>query len=107
MDVEFEPLFASMALYDAKEKKKISENFYFDFNADAFKGMLRNFIPHQDVSTLCRSVLYNITYPSNDLFLVIRVSSAFLLSNFSFLCVHFSSKRCSKLATLAKLSTRT
>jgi len=25
-------MFASMALYDAKEKKKISENFYFDMN---------------------------------------------------------------------------
>ena len=30
--VQFEPIFASMALYDAKEKKKISENFYFDMN---------------------------------------------------------------------------
>ena len=34
--VQFEPIFASMALYDAKEKKKISENFYFDLNNVSF-----------------------------------------------------------------------
>jgi hypothetical protein len=28
MDIEFEPLFASMALYDAKEKKRVSVVFY-------------------------------------------------------------------------------
>ena len=37
LSVQFEPIFASMALYDAKEKKKISENFYFDMNNVIFK----------------------------------------------------------------------
>jgi len=32
LNIQIEPVFASMALYDAKEKKKISENFYFDLN---------------------------------------------------------------------------
>ena len=36
-----------MALYDAKEKKKISENFYFDLNADSLKHMLATHIPFQ------------------------------------------------------------
>ena len=31
---DLEPVFASMALYDAKEKRKVSENFYFDMNKD-------------------------------------------------------------------------
>ena len=36
-----------MALYDAKEKKKISENFYFDLNPDSIKHMLATHIPFQ------------------------------------------------------------
>ena len=36
-----------MALYDAKEKKKISENFYFDLNSDSIKHMLATHIPFQ------------------------------------------------------------
>ena len=33
LNLQIEPIFASMALYDAKEKKKVSENFYFDMNS--------------------------------------------------------------------------
>jgi hypothetical protein len=36
-----------MALYDAKEKKKISENFYFDLNSDSIKHMLATHVPFQ------------------------------------------------------------
>jgi len=36
-----------MALYDVKEKKKISENFYFDLNPDSIKHMLATHIPFQ------------------------------------------------------------
>lgn len=45
--MEIEPIYASMALYDAKEKKKISENFYFDLNPDSIKHMLATHIPFQ------------------------------------------------------------
>lgn len=45
--MEIEPIYASMALYDAKEKKKISENFYFDINSDAVKHMMDTHIPFQ------------------------------------------------------------
>lgn len=31
---EFEPLFLSLAIYDLKEKKKISETFHVDLNSD-------------------------------------------------------------------------
>ena len=84
-----------MALYDAKEKKKISENFYFDLNPDSIKHMLATHIPFQvklilmiifiylsihvffsliqDVSTLSRSCVFSTTYPSTDLFLVVKL----------------------------------
>ncbi|KAG8238879.1 hypothetical protein J437_LFUL018440, partial [Ladona fulva] len=73
LDLEVEPIFAIMALYDAKEKKKVSENFYFDMNSEAMKRMLGSHIPYCDISTLSRSCIFDITYPSTDLFLVIKL----------------------------------
>jgi len=73
LELEVEPIFASMALYDVKEKKKISENFYFDMNPDGLKRMLSSHIPYSDSSTLSRSCIFDITYPSQDLFLVIKL----------------------------------
>lgn len=71
--MEVEPIFASIALYDSKEKKKISENFYFDMNTESLKHMLSTHIPYSDTSTLSRTCVFDITYPSTDLFLVIRL----------------------------------
>jgi hypothetical protein len=64
-----------MALYDAKERKKISENFYFDLNPENMKQMLRQHIPFQDVSTLSRSAIFSINHPSPDIYLVVKVCS--------------------------------
>ncbi|OXB66644.1 hypothetical protein ASZ78_013903 [Callipepla squamata] len=72
-EIEIEPIFASLALYDVKEKKKISENFYFDLNSEQMKGMLRPHIPPAAISTLARSAIFSITYPSQDVFLVIKL----------------------------------
>ncbi|KAG9470121.1 hypothetical protein GDO78_018818 [Eleutherodactylus coqui] len=72
-EIEIEPIFCDMALYDAKEKKKISENFHFDLNSDAMKNMLRTQGGHQAPSTLARSAIFSITYPSPDIFLVIKL----------------------------------
>ena len=72
-DLDIEPIWASMALYDLKEKKRVSENFAFDLNTDAAKQMLNTHQTHQDLSTLARSCIFNITYPSSDLFLVVRI----------------------------------
>ncbi len=73
LELEVEPIFASMALYDAKEKKKLSENFYFDLNSEAIKKMLNSHVSYSDVSTQARAGIFEITHPSNDLFLVIRL----------------------------------
>ncbi|XP_060519679.1 dedicator of cytokinesis protein 7 isoform X2 [Cylas formicarius] len=73
MDIEIEPLFASMALYDCKEKKKVSETFYFDLNPEGLKRMLGGHVPYSDVSTLARSCVFNVTNPSADLFVVVRL----------------------------------
>ncbi|RVE50344.1 hypothetical protein evm_005010 [Chilo suppressalis] len=73
LELDVEPLFASMALYDAKEKKKLSENFYFNLNSECTKQMLSAHIPYADLSTLSRSAVFDIQNPSSDVFLVVRV----------------------------------
>ncbi|XP_063891201.1 dedicator of cytokinesis protein 7 [Helicoverpa armigera] len=73
LELDVEPLFASMALYDAKEKKKISENFYFNLNSECTRQMLASHVPHADLSTLSRSAVFDILNPSPDIFLVVRV----------------------------------
>ncbi|KAM6957051.1 dedicator of cytokinesis protein 7 [Aplochiton taeniatus] len=72
-EIEIEPIFGSLALYDIKEKKKISEDFHFDLNSDQMKGMLKPHTPHTAISTLARSAIFSITYPSADIFLVIKL----------------------------------
>lgn len=73
LELEVEPIFASIAIYDAKERKKLSENFYFDMNSDELKRMLTAHVPYSDVSTQSRSGIFEITNPSSDLYLVIRL----------------------------------
>ncbi|KAK5645751.1 hypothetical protein RI129_004215 [Pyrocoelia pectoralis] len=73
LDIEVEPIFASMALYDARERKKVSETFYFDTNKENLKRMLGGHILYSDTSTLARGCIFNISNPSSDLFLVIRL----------------------------------
>ncbi|XP_019733592.1 dedicator of cytokinesis protein 8 [Hippocampus comes] len=72
-EIDIEPIFATMALYDLKEKKKISENFYCDLNTEQLKGFLRSHTPHVDPSSLARSAIFSITYPSPDIYLVIKI----------------------------------
>ncbi|CAL8303287.1 unnamed protein product [Merluccius merluccius] len=72
-EIEIEPIFGTLALYDVKEKKKISEDFHFDLNSDQMKGLLKPHTPHTAISTLARSAIFSITYPSADIFLVIKL----------------------------------
>ncbi|XP_041042551.1 dedicator of cytokinesis protein 8 isoform X2 [Carcharodon carcharias] len=72
-EIEVEPLFASLALYDLKEKKKISENFYCDLNTDQIKAFLRPHTNQMAPSSLSRSAIFSITYPSPDIYLVMKI----------------------------------
>ncbi|KAM7416050.1 hypothetical protein PAMA_018225 [Pampus argenteus] len=72
-EIDIEPIFASMALYDLKEKKKISENFYCDLNSEQFRYLLKPHCPCVDYSSLARSAIFSVTYPSPDIYLVIKL----------------------------------
>ncbi|XP_070194616.1 dedicator of cytokinesis protein 7-like isoform X3 [Littorina saxatilis] len=73
LEMDVEPLFVSMALYDSREKKKISETFHFDLNSEQSKRMIAGHVTRIDVSTLSRACTFSITYPSPDVFLVVRL----------------------------------
>ncbi|XP_041282880.1 dedicator of cytokinesis protein 8 [Onychostruthus taczanowskii] len=72
-DIDIEPLFACIALYDIKERKKISENFHCDLNSDSLRGFLRSHTPSIDLSTQARSAVFSVTYPSPDIYLVVKI----------------------------------
>uniref|UniRef100_A0A452R815 Dedicator of cytokinesis 8 n=1 Tax=Ursus americanus TaxID=9643 RepID=A0A452R815_URSAM len=72
-EIEIEPLFASIALYDVKERKKISENFHCDLNSDQFKGFLRAHTPSVAPSSQAKSAVFSVTYPSSDIYLVVKI----------------------------------
>lgn len=67
---------------------QISENFFFDLNSEQTKAMLRPHIQTAAISTLARSAVFSITYPSQDVFLVIKVWTVVpvLLKNIRWLC---------------------
>uniref|UniRef100_A0A8B9K2U0 Dedicator of cytokinesis 8 n=1 Tax=Astyanax mexicanus TaxID=7994 RepID=A0A8B9K2U0_ASTMX len=72
-EIEIEPLFVTMALYDLKEKKKISENFHCDLNSEKMKDFLSSHTPHIDSSTQSKAAIFSISYPSPDIYLVIKI----------------------------------
>uniref|UniRef100_A0AAY4AAK9 Dedicator of cytokinesis 8 n=1 Tax=Denticeps clupeoides TaxID=299321 RepID=A0AAY4AAK9_9TELE len=72
-EIDIEPIFATMALYDLKERKKISENFHFDLHTEMHKGFLRAHTGRVDTSSLARAGIFSITNPSPDIYLVIKL----------------------------------
>ena len=76
-ELNIEPMFAVMALYDAKEKKKISESFHLDCNSSDLQHMLDDHWDERSMASLSRSAIFNITYPSSDVYLIIRVPANF------------------------------
>uniref|UniRef100_A0A8I6ANH8 Dedicator of cytokinesis 6 n=1 Tax=Rattus norvegicus TaxID=10116 RepID=A0A8I6ANH8_RAT len=85
-EIEIEPIFGTLALYDVREKKKISENFYFDLNSDSVKGLLRAHGTHPAISTLARSAIFSVTYPSPDIFLVVKLEKVLQQGDISECC---------------------
>ncbi|XP_045145300.1 dedicator of cytokinesis protein 8 [Echinops telfairi] len=72
-EIEIEPLFVSLALYDVRERKKISENFHCDLNSDQLRGFLRAHTPSVATSSQARSAVFSVTYPSSDIYLVVKI----------------------------------
>ncbi|RDD36831.1 Dedicator of cytokinesis protein 6 [Trichoplax sp. H2] len=70
--LDIEPIFALMALYDVKARKRISETFHFDMNNAKEKKMISNYVKRIDFSTLAQTAIFSISNPSPDIYLVVR-----------------------------------
>uniref|UniRef100_A0A914X6L0 Dedicator of cytokinesis protein 7 n=1 Tax=Plectus sambesii TaxID=2011161 RepID=A0A914X6L0_9BILA len=73
VEPDFEPIFGQMALYDVKERRKVSETFHFDANSDSIRTLIKGEGQRVDEASMCRQALFSVTYPSNDLFIVIKL----------------------------------
>ena len=78
-DIDIEPIFVTMALYNAREKKKISETFHFDCNPHEMMRMVHrssdDYHEERAMASLSRSCIFSITYPHSDIFLVLKVTA--------------------------------
>jgi len=85
-----------MALYNVRERKKVSESFYFDMMSPPVKKMLETHVPFEDDSSLSRSCIFHLSHPSPDIFLVIRVRKLVTLG---------STLHCRNLTIVIKVAT--
>ncbi|KAI6655014.1 Dedicator of cytokinesis protein 7 isoform X10 [Oopsacas minuta] len=69
----FEPLFGTLFLYDTREKRRVSENLYFDFNEDELQKMLGKHIEERAYETKAHAGIFSITNLHPDVFIVIRI----------------------------------
>ena len=86
--MNIEPIFAVMALYDAKEKKKISETFHLDCNPSDIQHMLDDHFDERSMASLSRSGIFSVTYPNSDVFLIIKVHAYIFGKYYSVLYIH-------------------
>uniref|UniRef100_A0A914Z118 C2 DOCK-type domain-containing protein n=1 Tax=Panagrolaimus superbus TaxID=310955 RepID=A0A914Z118_9BILA len=73
VEASFEPLFASAALYDINEKKKLSENFYFDLNSEDLLSLVRGHLGLEEEASKCRQAMFSVTDIRPGLFLVFKL----------------------------------
>ena len=67
---------------------QISETFHFDLNSEQTKRMISGHVTRQDISTLSRACIFSITYPSPDVFLVVRVSTKVMCLSLFLYCMY-------------------
>ncbi|XP_078054580.1 dedicator of cytokinesis protein 8-like isoform X2 [Mustelus asterias] len=69
-EIEIEPFFLILALYDLKERRKISENFYLDLNSGEFRDVMQ---AETEFHCYFRKAIFSISQPSSEIYLVIKV----------------------------------
>uniref|UniRef100_A0A7E4ZYH3 C2 DOCK-type domain-containing protein n=1 Tax=Panagrellus redivivus TaxID=6233 RepID=A0A7E4ZYH3_PANRE len=72
LDPQIEPIFASVALYDANERRKLSENFYFDTNSDDLLSLVCGHLGVEDEASKCQQALFSVNDIRPGVFLVFK-----------------------------------
>jgi len=57
-----EPFFITLALYDLGAKKKISENFHVDLNADESMDLIRGHVNGKDLLSMSKHALFQVCF---------------------------------------------
>jgi hypothetical protein len=78
---EIEPFYGVIAAYDLEKKKRISENLYFNLNSPEMNKLVTNgestdgmlYIDLFNISGCSNKGILNISYPSPDIYLVLRI----------------------------------
>ncbi|KJE96095.1 Dock7 protein [Capsaspora owczarzaki ATCC 30864] len=70
---DIEPFFVSIALYDAQERRKISETFHFELSKDEVKSLVPAFAGPREPTAEARKALFSVTAPHQDIYLVVRI----------------------------------
>ncbi|CAG9532753.1 unnamed protein product [Cercopithifilaria johnstoni] len=73
LEPSFEPIFGAVVLYDLKERRRISENFYFDLNNDSLRAMISQHADCIDEASKCTQAVFSISQSLNDIFIVIKL----------------------------------
>lgn len=102
---KFEPLFGTLYLYDTREKRRISENLYFDFNEEDQQKMVMKHIIERAYETKAHAGIFSITNLHPDVFIVIRIDKVLEGVPTKSLGDIYASEKIIKPAQLEKLNT--
>ncbi|KAK6028421.1 hypothetical protein OSTOST_05532 [Ostertagia ostertagi] len=61
------------AIYDAKARRKVTENFYFDVNPEEIRRMVDKNISFAEATDRCSQAAFSLSCPLTDLFIVIKL----------------------------------
>jgi len=73
---QLEPQYLSLAIYDLKERRRVTENFYVDVNDYDARQMVRR--PTPGSSTSGTRAIFQLVQPTPDMYLVIRAEKTLM-----------------------------
>ena len=108
LGVEIEPIFATFSLYDLRSHAKISEDWHVLLNSDSVKRMVPAYVVQpEELSTLSRSAIVDLSAPNADVFLVVRLEKVLQHGDLSDVTAPYAQPEDSKLVERSRDTART
>ncbi|KAL6064625.1 Dedicator of cytokinesis protein 9 [Balamuthia mandrillaris] len=70
---DLEPVFGILAVYSMTNKRRISENYYFNVNSSESNGLIAEHNEDAVKGPIAKSAIFSISSPSEDCYLVLRI----------------------------------